>query len=121
VSSFASTSAAACVDTQNLELEAVDGRVHAGPFAENRGHWTQPQGTKLWVGSSRVGRLAPALIDGVSEDGDLQVHQQRPVEQLARVETLPLFYPGSLRLPRSGVWRLTITIGQDQGCFVVVV
>jgi hypothetical protein len=94
VSSFASTSAAACVDTQNLELEAVDGRVHAGPFAENRGHWTQPQGTKLWVGSSRLGRLAPALIDGVSEDGDLQVHQQRPVEQLARAETLPLFTQG---------------------------
>ena len=29
-------------------------------------------------------------------------------------------YPGTLRLPKSGVWRLTITIGQDQGCFVVV-
>jgi hypothetical protein len=48
VDSFPSASAAACVDTQKSDLEAVDGRIHAGPFAENRGHWTQPQGTKLW-------------------------------------------------------------------------
>jgi hypothetical protein len=119
-SSFRSPSAEACVDTQNLELEGVAGRIHAGPFAENRGRWNQPQGTKLWVGSSRVGRRVPALIEGVSIGGGLHVRQRRAVDQLARVEALPLFYPGSLRLPRSGGWRLMITIGQDQGCFVVV-
>ena len=120
VESFHSASAAACVDTQTLDLEAVDGRIHAGPFAENRGHWTQPQGTKLWVGSSRDGPPAPALIDGAWQDGNFQVHQRRGVDQLATVKGLPVFYPGTLRLPKLGVWRLTITIGQDQGCFVVV-
>jgi hypothetical protein len=101
-------------------LEAVDGRIHAGSFAENRGHWTQPQGTKLWVGSSRDGPPAVALIDGVWQDDNFQVHQRRGVDQLATAEGLPVFYPGTLRLPKSGQWRLTITIGQDQGCFVVV-
>jgi hypothetical protein len=115
-----SASAAACVDTQKLDLEAVDGRIHAGPFAENRDLWTQPQGTKLWVGSSRDGPPAPALIDGVWEDGNFQVHQRRGADQLATVEGLSLFYPGTLRLAKSGMWRLTITIGQGRGCFVVV-
>jgi hypothetical protein len=120
VDSFPLASAAACVDTQKSELEAVAGRIHAGPFAGNRDHWTQPHGTKLWVGSSRDRPPAPALIDGVWKDGNFQVHQRRGVDQLAIVEGLPLFYPGTLRLPKSGSWRLTITIGQDQGCFVVV-
>jgi hypothetical protein len=64
--------------------------------------------------------VGSGLIDGVWKDGNFQVHQRRGVDQLATVEGVAPVYPGTLRLPKSGVWRLTITIGQDQGCFVVV-
>lgn len=36
---------------------------------------------------------------------------------MARVSDLPLFYPGELRLPSAGRWRLTVEIGRDTGCF----
>lgn len=94
VDSFPSASAAACVDTEKSELKAVAGHIHAGPFAENRGHWTQPRGTKLWVGSSRDGPSVPALIDGVLKDGNFQVHQRRGVDRLATVAGLPCFTQG---------------------------
>lgn len=29
-----------------------------------------------------------------------------------------LFYPGTLRLPATGEWTLTVTIGEDHGCFL---
>lgn len=32
---------------------------------------------------------------------------------------MPIFYPGTVRLPEQGAWRITVTIGPDTGCFLV--
>jgi hypothetical protein len=110
----------ACVDTQKLDLEAVAGRIPLVRSLRTEAIGRSRRARSCGWDQGRDGPPTAALIDGVWEDGDSQVHQRRGVDQRPTVERLPLLYPGTLRLAKSGMWRLTITIGQDQGCFIVL-
>lgn len=47
-----SVESAGCYDASDSSA-ATDGVIRAGPFKENALYWTQPQGTKFWIGSTR--------------------------------------------------------------------
>jgi len=108
-----------CVDTARM-TDAISGQIHAGPFDLNHGRWTQAKGTKLWVGSGRPGPNTGAVLRAVSLDEQRQeIEQQRSPESAGGVRGLALFFPGALRLPQAGNWRLEVTIGNDTGCFLI--
>ncbi len=108
-----------CTDTARI-TDATSGKIHAGPFDLNRGSWTLPKGTKLWVGSERPGPHTGAVLRAVALDEQRQeIDQQRSPESAGGVEGLALFFPGALRLPHAGNWRLEVTIGNDTGCFLI--
>lgn len=110
-----------CVDATR-KANATDGAIEAGPFQRNQGYWSRPQGTKLWVASTRE---LPATVDAtirltpVHDAGRSQTIV-RPASTRAKVDSVPTFCPGLLRLPRPGYWRITVTIGPDTGCFLVL-
>jgi hypothetical protein len=115
-----------CIDTAGIE--SVDsGPVQAGPFASNHGHWTQPEGTKLWVASEQPQGNRGAVIQASFEDGEGRplTFRRGPGERAELVggaaKRLAEYYPGTIRLPESGTWRLTITIGDAVECFLVFV
>lgn len=108
-----------CTDTARI-TDATSGKIHAGPFDLNRGSWTLPKGTKLWVGSERPGPSTGAVLRAVARDEQRQeIEQQRSPESAGGVQGLALFFPGALRLPHVGNWRLEVTIGNDTGCFLI--
>jgi hypothetical protein len=109
-----------CVDTSGQQ-QAASGNVRAGPFDASRGHWTAPAGAKLWVGSTKAAALPTgAVIRASRTDGaGAPITIRRGADERATVDTLPLFYPGLIRLPSAGRWRLDVTIGPDRGCFVL--
>lgn len=103
------------------KLGAKSGKVHAGPFGSNHGFWAQPQGTKFWVGSDRdtdhpTGATIRTSLLGQPHAGSTT---HRRADQIASVSNMAIFYPGALRLPEPGEWRITVTIGPDTGCFLV--
>jgi hypothetical protein len=113
--------AVGCVDATAQDA-AASGNVRAGPFALNRGYWTQPAGAKLWVGSTHRAAPTGAEIRAVRSDGTgPAVVVRRGPDQIGVIDTLPVFYPGLIRLPTPGRWRLEVRVGPDRGCFLVTV
>ena len=113
-----------CVDASALDPSATDGMIEAGPFHDNAAYWAQPQGTKFWVGSRRDDHGHPpgATIRAEPLDGGhpaVTVH--RPPREQVRNRDLLAFYPGAFRIPSTGPWRITVTIGPDHGCFITQV
>jgi hypothetical protein len=104
---------------------AKDAVISAGPFESNRGHWQHRPGTKLWVRSSvdqppAAAKITahPIAVEGISEP----VTQWRGPDQIAQLagkDSTGLFFPGELRLPKPGVWKIVVEIGSDTGCFRV--
>ena len=115
---------AGCIDTTGVE-SVYSGSVQAGPFASNHGHWTQPEGTKLWVASTQPQGKRGAVIQASFEGNkNRQLTFRRGPDELAdplgaAAKRVAEFYPGTIRLPESGTWRLTITIGDAVACFLV--
>jgi hypothetical protein len=97
----------------------VSGVIHAGPFADNRGQWGAIRGAKLWVGSTRATARPTGAVIRATRPGVRTVVQRRPPEAIAFVDDLAVFYPGVIRLPGGGSWRLHVRIGPDRGCFLV--
>lgn len=116
---------AVCTDASGVNL-ATNGAISAGPFDENLHDWTDPGGAKLWVRTSRDQESTTAEIEarplGISPvPTGGAVTQRRGSDQIAEVaDPGGLFYPGSLQLPEPGQWRLSVTIGGDDGCFLFV-
>lgn len=115
---------AGCIDTAGIE-SVHSGPVQAGPFSSNHGHWTQPEGTKLWVASTQPQGKRGAVIQASFEaDRNRQITFRRGPDERADLlgaaaKRMAEFYPGTIRLPESGTWRLTITIGEAVDCFLV--
>jgi hypothetical protein len=111
---------AGCVDVTGLDA-AASGNVRAGPFQANRGRWTAAAGAKLWVGSTRAAAIPTgAVIRASRVDGAGQpLTLRRGPAERAKVDTMPVFYPGLIRLPTAGQWRLEITVDAERGCFVL--
>lgn len=108
-----------CVDTSGVTT-AASGVIQAGPVDINRGYWTQPQGTKFWVGSDHPGPNGGADLTAVRADGTGDpIRRLRTPDQIAEVNSLALFYPGTFGVPSHGDWRLTVTISPNVGCFVI--
>ena len=121
-SAYAATFGAGCVDGTRTADGAAQGSIKAGPLAVNTTHWRGPRGAKFWVGSTRPQPPTGATIVAERLNGPAApVRVERGVDQIATVADLQLFYPGLVRLPEPGRWKLTVTIGQDTGCFVVAV
>jgi hypothetical protein len=121
-SAFATTFGAGCVDGTHTADGAAQGPIKAGPLAVNTTHWRGPRGAKFWVGSTRPQPPTSATIVAERLNGPAApVRVERGVDQIATVAGLQLFYPGLVRLTEPGRWKLTVTIGQDSGCFVVAV
>jgi hypothetical protein len=115
-----------CVDGTVVELGGSQGVISAGPLAVNGSYWRQEQGTKFWVASTRNQVPTSAYIEARRLDGMAEpVRVKRGPDQLATVLATPpaagLFYPGTLRIPQQGRWQITVRIGPDMGCFVVLV
>jgi hypothetical protein len=110
-----------CVAATQLNA-ATSGSISAGPFSATGDEWSLPDGTKFWVSSSVHGPNNGAEIRAQSVDGSATgVVDRRPPEQIARVEGAALFFPGALRLPTKGPWRIEVTIGDDTGCFLLTI
>lgn len=108
-----------CVDGTATRLDGAQGTISAGPLGVNRDYWTQPQGTKFWVARSRQQEPTTAHLTAVPLSGGAPVIVVRGPDQLAGGTSSALFYPGSLRLPEPGLWRVTVRIGPDEACFDV--
>ena len=117
---------AGCIDPTGIE-DVLSGPVQAGPFASNHGYWTQPKGTKFWVASAQPqGRHGAVIQVTLMGPKKKQVVFRRGPDERADLvgavaKRVAEFYPGSIRLPASGTWRLTITIGDAVDCFLVTV
>jgi hypothetical protein len=110
-----------CVEATNLNA-AISGSISAGPFDASQGQWSQPDGTKVWVSSAVDGPNNGATIRAHRADGTAtDVVDRRSPEQSALDEDGELFYPGTLRLPTEGSWRIEISIGADSGCFLLTI
>ncbi|MDQ2848492.1 MAG: hypothetical protein M3Y77_19590 [Actinomycetota bacterium] len=114
--------AVGCVDTSHL-TNAVSGAIQAGPFDLNKGQWGNlPDGTKFWVGSTAASDHTDAYLRAEQADGRAApVEQYRPFFPQPSMTDLGSFYPGGFRLPSAGRWILSVTIGDDTGCFLVAV
>jgi hypothetical protein len=110
-----------CVEATNLNA-ATSGSISAGPFDASQDQWSQPDGTKLWVGSAVDGPNNDAMIRAHRVDGAAtDVVDRRPPEQGALDEDGAFFFPGALRLPTGGSWRIEVSIGADSGCFLLTI
>lgn len=114
-----------CVVATDLTT-ASDGVISAGPFKENHGYWLQKNGTKLWVKTSVDQKPTAATIRAQRLNATSQpIVQHRGTDTIAVLDgdatgsATGLFFPGSLRLPEPGTWKLTVTIGPDSGCFLI--
>lgn len=111
-----------CVEGANTDI-AADGEISAGPFDRSQqNHWGDAGGTKLWVATSVDQAPTAATIEIQQVAGDDPVpttKQTRGTDQIAQTGKSGLFYPGVIRLPKPGSWRLIVTIGADTGCFLV--
>jgi hypothetical protein len=102
------------------------GQVVAGPFGHFVRGWNPYIENKLWVAPLHTSRMPGATIERVPLDGQREVSAVR-YEQVAwgaedalrgsREARSTRFYPGGLRLPEAGRWRLVVTSGPDWGCF----
>jgi hypothetical protein len=110
-----------CVEATNLNA-ATSGSIRAGPFDASQAGWIQPDGAKLWVTSAVDGPNNGAMIRAHRADGAAtDVVDRRPPGQSALDEDGSLFYPGVLRLPTGGSWRIEVSIGADSGCFLLTI
>lgn len=111
-----------CVEAANTDI-AADGEISAGPFdLSQQNHWGDAGGTKLWVATSvdQAPTTATIAIEQVTGDDPVRTTKQtRGTDQIAQTGKSGLFYPGVIRLPKPGSWRLIVTIGADTGCFLV--
>ncbi|MEW2443730.1 hypothetical protein [Micromonospora marina] len=110
-----------CVDGRAAE-DGQQGLIRVGPLASNRPFWRQTHGTKFWVASDRRQPPTAASIIAVSlsSRGDVVRVERTPLET-AEVPNVALFFPGLIRLPEPGAWRITVAIGPDRACFLVLV
>lgn len=118
------TGSSACTDASGLTV-ATNGAISAGPFDVSRDSWTDPGGAKLWVRTSVDQQPTTAVIKAEALETSpgkrtATLTQTRGPDQIAEASGDPggLFYPGSLPLLATGQWRLTVTIGGDDGCFL---
>lgn len=120
--SRASASSAGCVEATGKDT-AHDGVISAGSFLDDQ-NWTA-QGGKLWVETSVEQDRTGAVIRAERTDGaGSPVVVRRGWEEHATPDVdgfTGLFFPGAIRLPRTGTWRITVTIGADSGCFLMIV
>lgn len=118
----ASASSVGCVEATGKDT-AHDGVISAGPFRDDQ-NWTA-QGGKLWVETSVEQDRTGAVIRAERTDGaGSPVVVRRGWEERATPDVdgfTGLFFPGAIRLPRKGTWRIRVTIGADSGCFLMTV
>jgi hypothetical protein len=108
-----------CVQTEGLG-SAHSGRLSAGPFLETTGHFKGAHGAKFWVASTVAEPPgATASIQAHQMGTDRSVRVERNASRRAQVPDVPTFFPGVLRLPAHGDWRIHVTIGKQTGCFDV--
>lgn len=125
-----------CVRVNRLLGETVrngavrSGEIVAGPFQHFVRGWHPRIENKLWVAPLHTSRMPGATIERIPLDGQPSVaavgyedvawfaEEAPPNSDKARSTS---FYPGGLRLPEPGRWRLVVTSGPDWGCFEVEV
>ena len=99
-------------------VTATAGDIAAGPFLDNKGHWADPGGAKLWVASKRdEGAGVVAVIVATRMETQNVVTVKRPPEARAEQSAYPTFFPGTLQIPNTGKWKLEVIIGDSRGCF----
>jgi hypothetical protein len=117
-----------CVDATRKKWDAQDGVISAGPFRQNKGHWVS--GTKFWVATSVSQKKTAAKISAERVGATGKVTERRGKSTIAkpvppsgkRSSSTPssgLFFPGAIRLPKHGMWKINVSIGKDSGCFLV--
>lgn len=104
------------------------GQFVAGPFPAYVGGWNPRADLKLWfaplhtrrmpgleVKATLLGEPGKALV--VRRTGFAWGDQRAPRDSARAIDTR--FYPGTMRLPGAGTWRLVASSGPDWGCFEV--
>ena len=106
------------------------GQIVAGPFQHFVRGWNPYIENKLWVAPLHTSKMPGAIIERVPLDGQPTVAAVGYEDMAWFAEEAPpnsdearstSFYPGGLRLPEPGRWRLAVTSGPDWGCFEVEV
>ena len=106
------------------------GQIVAGPFQHFVRGWNPYIENKLWFAPLHTSSMPGATIERVPLDGQREVSAVGYEDAAWGAEEAPpnsdkarstSFYPGGLRLPEPGRWRLAVTSGPDWGCFEVEV
>lgn len=97
---------------------ATEGALSVGSFRKNLLGPLRPGSPirKLWVSSQRKGR-DDAVIVITAPDGE-KVTQTRE-SGMAFVRGAEQFYPGEIRAPMTGTYRIDVTVGSDTMCVKV--
>jgi hypothetical protein len=102
------------------------GQIVAGPFGHFVRGWNPYIENKLWIAPLHTGGMPGATIQRVPLDGQrgmsaVRYEQVAWTAEAASQESAEArstrFYPGGLKLPEAGRWRLVVTSGPDWGCF----
>jgi hypothetical protein len=103
-----------CPDVSGHD-SAEAGVLSVGSFtAEDIGPQPHGQhGHKVWIASQRKGH-DDAIVRITSPDG--HAHRQRRKSGLSWTVDVAQFYPGSLSVTKSGIYRLQIRVGRDTMC-----
>ena len=121
-----------CVEVnQLLEETGRDGAIRsgeqvAGTFPHFIRSWTPHNENKLWFAPLHTQRMPGLKIRAIPladpDKARLILYEDvawgaedAPPDSREAIETR--FYPGSLRLPEAGKWRLVAVSGPDWGCF----
>ncbi|QFY09118.1 hypothetical protein GBF35_22795 [Nonomuraea phyllanthi] len=114
-----------CVDTGGAgDKGATAGGVRAGPFGQTM-KGQRGGVAKLWVAQDPYRGAADALIKVDHVNSGTVAYYVRdkaatatPLDDDGKPLPEPM-YPGSIMLPSEGTVRITVTIGDSSGCFVV--
>jgi hypothetical protein len=103
-----------CPDVSGRDF-AEAGVLSVGSFtAEDTGPQPPGQdGHKVWIASQRKGH-DDAILRITHPDG--QAHLERRRSGVSWAVGFAQFYPGSLSVNMSGIYRLRITVGRDRMC-----
>ena len=121
-----------CVDVNRLlEETGRDGAIRsgelvAGSFPHFIRSWTPHNENKLWFAPMHTERMQGLKIRAIPlahlDEARLILYEDvawgaedAPPDSRKAIDTR--FYPGSLRLPEAGKWRLVAASGPDWGCF----
>jgi hypothetical protein len=105
-----------CPDVSGRSF-AVSGMLKVGPFSfDDLRAYAPTTRRKVWISSQRRGHDGARLV--VTDPNGRRVVTHRPFGR-GFIRGVPQFYPGTIKVPVTGQYRLRVDIGPDTMCVKV--